>query len=204
MNPVPTAAPLWGRGAVAWTRPPVLSLAPQLCQHPACPRLLLGAGDSGRFGRYHCLPACLAPCSPPPSALSFPRSLTEPPLQPTPHPRVVFQGWTYAIDFPATYTRDKKWNSCVRRRRWIRYRRYRSRDAWAKVCARAGPQGGAARPLLGGSPQRARAQPASWRPYTTGPGSGIGPLLEGSQQSGHCRAQSRDLACGHLSSRLEQ
>lgn len=45
----------------------------------------------------------------------------------------VFQGWTYAIDFPATYTRDKKWNSCVRRRRWIRYRRYKSRDTWAKV-----------------------------------------------------------------------
>uniref|UniRef100_A0A8C4KYG6 Tectonin beta-propeller repeat containing 1 n=1 Tax=Equus asinus asinus TaxID=83772 RepID=A0A8C4KYG6_EQUAS len=42
-------------------------------------------------------------------------------------------GWTYAIDFPATYTRDKKWNSCVRRRRWIRYRRYKSRDSWAKV-----------------------------------------------------------------------
>ncbi|XP_044289286.1 tectonin beta-propeller repeat-containing protein 1 isoform X2 [Varanus komodoensis] len=42
-------------------------------------------------------------------------------------------GWTYAIDFPATYTKDKKWNSCVRRRRWIRYRRYRSRDMWAKI-----------------------------------------------------------------------
>ncbi|KAG8433064.1 hypothetical protein GDO86_017369 [Hymenochirus boettgeri] len=42
-------------------------------------------------------------------------------------------GWTYAIDFPATYTKDKKWNSCVRRRRWIRYRRYKARDTWAKV-----------------------------------------------------------------------
>ncbi|XP_044534885.1 tectonin beta-propeller repeat-containing protein 1 [Gracilinanus agilis] len=42
-------------------------------------------------------------------------------------------GWTYAMDFPATYTRDKKWNSCVRRRKWIRYRRYKSRDTWAKV-----------------------------------------------------------------------
>ncbi|KAG7255313.1 hypothetical protein CRUP_001186, partial [Coryphaenoides rupestris] len=29
-------------------------------------------------------------------------------------------GWTYAMDFPAYYTRDKKWNSCVRRRRWLR------------------------------------------------------------------------------------
>ncbi|XP_030630072.1 tectonin beta-propeller repeat-containing protein 1 [Chanos chanos] len=42
-------------------------------------------------------------------------------------------GWTYAIDFPATYTKDKKWNSCVRRRRWIRYRRYKSCDTWAKI-----------------------------------------------------------------------
>ncbi|XP_028844606.1 tectonin beta-propeller repeat-containing protein 1-like [Denticeps clupeoides] len=42
-------------------------------------------------------------------------------------------GWTYAMDFPATYTKDKKWNSCVRRRRWIRYRRYTARDVWAKV-----------------------------------------------------------------------
>nr|XP_033819420.1 tectonin beta-propeller repeat-containing protein 1 [Geotrypetes seraphini]XP_033819421.1 tectonin beta-propeller repeat-containing protein 1 [Geotrypetes seraphini] len=42
-------------------------------------------------------------------------------------------GWTYAVDFPATYLKDKKWNSCVRRRRWIRYRRYRARDKWAKI-----------------------------------------------------------------------
>ncbi|KAM6896895.1 tectonin beta-propeller repeat-containing protein 1 [Xenentodon cancila] len=42
-------------------------------------------------------------------------------------------GWTYAIDFPATYTKDKKWNSCVRRRRWLRYRRYRAMDTWAKI-----------------------------------------------------------------------
>lgn len=64
-----------------------------------------------------------------------PQSLIEPPL--------VFQGWTYAIDFPATYTRDKKWNSYVRRRRWIRYRRYKSRDTWAKVGACMWPGGGA-------------------------------------------------------------
>uniref|UniRef100_A0A8C9JIU2 Tectonin beta-propeller repeat containing 1 n=1 Tax=Panthera tigris altaica TaxID=74533 RepID=A0A8C9JIU2_PANTA len=49
-------------------------------------------------------------------------------------------GWTYAIDFPATYTRDKKWNSCVRRRRWIRYRRYESRDAWAKIPSKDDPE----------------------------------------------------------------
>ncbi|XP_064789573.1 tectonin beta-propeller repeat-containing protein 1-like isoform X1 [Oncorhynchus masou masou] len=43
------------------------------------------------------------------------------------------EGWTYAMDFPATYTKDKKWNSCVRRRRWIRYRRYKATDTWAKI-----------------------------------------------------------------------
>ncbi|XP_069761521.1 tectonin beta-propeller repeat-containing protein 1 isoform X3 [Narcine bancroftii] len=43
------------------------------------------------------------------------------------------QGWTYAIDFPATYTKSKRWNSCVRRRRWIRYRRYKSCNTWAKI-----------------------------------------------------------------------
>uniref|UniRef100_A0A8C5E3T3 Tectonin beta-propeller repeat-containing protein 1 n=1 Tax=Gouania willdenowi TaxID=441366 RepID=A0A8C5E3T3_GOUWI len=42
-------------------------------------------------------------------------------------------GWSYAIDFPATYTKDKKWNSCVRRRRWLRYRRYKAMDSWAKI-----------------------------------------------------------------------
>ncbi|OCT61572.1 hypothetical protein XELAEV_18047600mg [Xenopus laevis] len=42
-------------------------------------------------------------------------------------------GWSYAIDFPAAYTKDKKWNSCVRRRRWIRYRKYKSRNTWAKI-----------------------------------------------------------------------
>ncbi|XP_037670097.1 tectonin beta-propeller repeat-containing protein 1 isoform X2 [Choloepus didactylus] len=49
-------------------------------------------------------------------------------------------GWTYAIDFPATYTRDKKWNSCVRRRKWIRYRRYKARDAWAKIPSKDDPK----------------------------------------------------------------
>lgn len=49
-------------------------------------------------------------------------------------------GWTYAIDFPATYTRDKKWNSCVRRRRWIRYRRYKSRDTWAQIPSQDDPK----------------------------------------------------------------
>nr|XP_021481828.1 tectonin beta-propeller repeat-containing protein 1 [Meriones unguiculatus] len=49
-------------------------------------------------------------------------------------------GWTYAMDFPATYTRDKKWNSCVRRRKWIRYRRYKSRDTWAKIPSKDDPK----------------------------------------------------------------
>ncbi|XP_038155641.1 tectonin beta-propeller repeat-containing protein 1 [Cyprinodon tularosa] len=50
-------------------------------------------------------------------------------------PKAVFldYGWTYAMDFPATYTKDKKWNSCVRRRRWLRYRRYKAMDTWAKI-----------------------------------------------------------------------
>ncbi|XP_053132794.1 tectonin beta-propeller repeat-containing protein 1 [Hemicordylus capensis] len=49
-------------------------------------------------------------------------------------------GWTYAMDFPATYTKDKRWNSCVRRRRWIRYRRYKSRDTWAKIPSQEDPK----------------------------------------------------------------
>ncbi|XP_077590084.1 tectonin beta-propeller repeat-containing protein 1 [Stigmatopora nigra] len=42
-------------------------------------------------------------------------------------------GWEYAVDFPANFTPDKKWNSCVRRRRWIRYRRYTAQGNWAKI-----------------------------------------------------------------------
>ena len=43
------------------------------------------------------------------------------------------QGWEYSVDFPANFSPDKKWNSCVRRRRWIRYRRYVAQGSWAKV-----------------------------------------------------------------------
>lgn len=46
---------------------------------------------------------------------------------------VSLQGWEYAVDFPANFSPDKKWNSCVRRRRWIRYRRYTAQGSWAKV-----------------------------------------------------------------------
>ncbi|KAJ0057955.1 hypothetical protein NL108_007171, partial [Boleophthalmus pectinirostris] len=42
-------------------------------------------------------------------------------------------GWEYAVDFPANFSPDKKWNSCVRRRRWIRYRRYIAPGSWAKI-----------------------------------------------------------------------
>ncbi|KAM6957068.1 tectonin beta-propeller repeat-containing protein 1 [Aplochiton taeniatus] len=42
-------------------------------------------------------------------------------------------GWEYAVDFPTNFSIDKKWNSCVRRRRWIRYRRYKAHTTWAKI-----------------------------------------------------------------------
>ena len=32
------------------------------------------------------------------------------------------EGWQYAVDFPAQYTPDMKFTSCVRRRRWIKFR----------------------------------------------------------------------------------
>lgn len=48
-------------------------------------------------------------------------------------PVVHFQGWEYAVDFPASFSKDKKWNSCVRRRRWLRNRRYKALGLWSKV-----------------------------------------------------------------------
>ncbi|XP_011065676.1 PREDICTED: tectonin beta-propeller repeat-containing protein [Acromyrmex echinatior] len=42
-------------------------------------------------------------------------------------------GWTYAIDFPATYTTKKQWKSCVRRRKWVRYRRYSAMNSWCAI-----------------------------------------------------------------------
>lgn len=41
--------------------------------------------------------------------------------------------WTYALDFPAKYHPKKQWNSCVRRRKWIRYRRYSALNSWCAV-----------------------------------------------------------------------
>ncbi|XP_064478483.1 tectonin beta-propeller repeat-containing protein 1-like [Ornithodoros turicata] len=43
------------------------------------------------------------------------------------------EGWTYCLDFPYTYAPKKKWNSYVRRRKWIRNRHYTAFDKWAKI-----------------------------------------------------------------------
>lgn len=42
-------------------------------------------------------------------------------------------GWCYAIDFPAKYQPKKSWNSCVRRRKWVRFRRYSALNSWCAV-----------------------------------------------------------------------
>lgn len=42
-------------------------------------------------------------------------------------------GWSYAVDFPTRYHAEKKWNSCVRRRKWVRYRRYSALNSWCAV-----------------------------------------------------------------------
>lgn len=41
--------------------------------------------------------------------------------------------WTYALDFPATFQAKKSWNTCVRRRKWIRFRRYSALNSWCAV-----------------------------------------------------------------------
>lgn len=46
---------------------------------------------------------------------------------------IFWQGWTYAVDFPATYTTKKQWKSCVRRRKWVRYRRYSAMNSWCAI-----------------------------------------------------------------------
>ncbi|KAL0993124.1 hypothetical protein UPYG_G00103560 [Umbra pygmaea] len=43
------------------------------------------------------------------------------------------ESWEYAVDFPANFSKEKKWNSCVRRRRWIRDRRYKAGGSWTKI-----------------------------------------------------------------------
>ena len=42
-------------------------------------------------------------------------------------------GWTYAVDFPAEYQAKKSFTSCVRRRKWIRHRRYLATNSWSSV-----------------------------------------------------------------------
>ncbi|CAG7834693.1 unnamed protein product [Allacma fusca] len=43
------------------------------------------------------------------------------------------EGWTYAVDFPATYSPEKGWKSCVRRRKWYRIREYIATNKWNAV-----------------------------------------------------------------------
>ncbi|KAI5702466.1 hypothetical protein M8J75_000446 [Diaphorina citri] len=42
-------------------------------------------------------------------------------------------GWTYATDFPNTYTPYNTWTSGVRRRKWFRYRKYSAMNAWCAI-----------------------------------------------------------------------
>lgn len=43
------------------------------------------------------------------------------------------EGWTYSVDFPFAYSPEKRWNSMVRRRKWVRHRRYVAVDKWTKI-----------------------------------------------------------------------
>ncbi|GFU35560.1 tectonin beta-propeller repeat-containing protein 1 [Nephila pilipes] len=43
------------------------------------------------------------------------------------------EGWTYAVDFPASYSPNSNWNSVVRRRKWIRYRRFCATNKWSLI-----------------------------------------------------------------------
>lgn len=47
--------------------------------------------------------------------------------------RLDHDAWTYALDFPAKFQSKKSWNSCVRRRKWFRYRRYSALNSWCAV-----------------------------------------------------------------------
>ncbi|KAF5287072.1 hypothetical protein FQA39_LY16057 [Lamprigera yunnana] len=42
-------------------------------------------------------------------------------------------GWTYAVDFPAQFSPKKQWSSCVRRRLWVRSRRYSAMNSWCAI-----------------------------------------------------------------------
>lgn len=43
------------------------------------------------------------------------------------------QGWEYALDFPMTYYGYKSKTSFVRRRKWIRKRKFIGFDMWSQV-----------------------------------------------------------------------
>ncbi|XP_063821755.1 tectonin beta-propeller repeat-containing protein [Ostrinia nubilalis] len=42
-------------------------------------------------------------------------------------------GWSYAVDFPAHFSPIKQWKSCVRRRKWIRYRKFSAMNSWCAI-----------------------------------------------------------------------
>ncbi|CAK1552037.1 unnamed protein product [Leptosia nina] len=42
-------------------------------------------------------------------------------------------GWCYAVDFPAQFGPTKQWKSCVRRRKWIRYRKFSAMNSWCAI-----------------------------------------------------------------------
>lgn len=42
-------------------------------------------------------------------------------------------GWTYAVDFPAQYYPKKQWTSYVRRRLWVRSRKYSALNSWCAI-----------------------------------------------------------------------
>ncbi|XP_059054276.1 tectonin beta-propeller repeat-containing protein [Achroia grisella] len=42
-------------------------------------------------------------------------------------------GWSYAVDFPAQFGPVKQWKSCVRRRKWIRYRKFSAMNSWCAI-----------------------------------------------------------------------
>lgn len=42
-------------------------------------------------------------------------------------------GWSYAVDFPAQFGPVKKWKSCVRRRKWIRHRKFSAMNSWCAI-----------------------------------------------------------------------
>uniref|UniRef100_A0A0K2T4H6 Tectonin betapropeller repeatcontaining proteinlike [Megachile rotundata] n=1 Tax=Lepeophtheirus salmonis TaxID=72036 RepID=A0A0K2T4H6_LEPSM len=47
--------------------------------------------------------------------------------------RLEDESWTYAVDFPSEYHPSKGFTSCVRRRKWCRYRKYVALQTWAPI-----------------------------------------------------------------------